>query len=220
MLSCDLVKKQGTSAFLQSQPPFHPLQHPRPPQGQAASGSGFSTALQGSRKHKDGPLMTMKDNELSNFLEVFILLNTLCDFQNISGTKTGWVVHIFHYFSPWKKRLTAFTGEETWVSPRWWPPCLGTLYKAGEVGKERGVHTWQMKAWCLLCVDLINKYIAWHWQLLGVNGNSSPTELDDRGGIQVPKRKRPSLQLTLNHCKRITTLDAQTPWCFEADFRV
>lgn len=57
--------------------------------------------------------MTVKDHELSKFLEVFILLNILSDFQNVSGTKTGWVVHIFHYFSPWKKRLTAVAGEET-----------------------------------------------------------------------------------------------------------
>lgn len=64
LLSCDLVKKQGISAFLQSQPPFHPMQHPGPPQGQAASGTRFSTALRGSRNHKDGPFTTVKDHEI------------------------------------------------------------------------------------------------------------------------------------------------------------
>lgn len=49
LLSCDLVKNQGISAFLQLQPPFHPMQHSRPPQGQAAPASRFSTALWGSR---------------------------------------------------------------------------------------------------------------------------------------------------------------------------
>lgn len=44
------------------------------------------------------------------------MLNILPDSQNICGTKIGWVVHIFHFISPWKKRLTAYPGEE--VSPR------------------------------------------------------------------------------------------------------
>lgn len=53
----------------------------------------------------NGPLTSVKDCRLPNVLEVFILLNTLADFQHISGTKTGWVAHIFHYFSPWIKGL-------------------------------------------------------------------------------------------------------------------
>lgn len=84
-------------------PPFNPMQLPRLPQGQASSGSGIITALWSSRNCKDGPLETLKDCELSDFLDVFILFNILFDFQNISGTKTGRVVHIFHFFPPGKK---------------------------------------------------------------------------------------------------------------------
>lgn len=57
------------------------MQHPRPPQGQAALGLEFSTTLWDSRKHKDGAHMTVKDQELSNFLETFVLLNMLPDFS-------------------------------------------------------------------------------------------------------------------------------------------
>lgn len=72
-------------------------------QGQEALGSGFSIALWGPRNPKNGPLMSVKDYELSNILELFILLNRLADFQHISSTKSGCVAHIIRYFPPWKK---------------------------------------------------------------------------------------------------------------------
>lgn len=49
--------------------------------------------------------------------------------------------------------------------------------------------------------------------MLGVNGNIHSWMT---GGIQVFKWKGLSLQLTLDHCKQITTLDAHTPQEFEA----
>lgn len=76
--------------------------HLKPPQGQEALGSVSSIALWGSRNRKKGPLIPVKDRELSNIFELFILLNTLANFQHISSTKSGCVAHIFHYFSPWK----------------------------------------------------------------------------------------------------------------------
>lgn len=121
---------QGSSAFLQSSktreyllscnccPYVFCMLHLKPPQGQEALGSGFSIALWGPRNCKNGPLMSVKDHELSNILELFILLNTLADFQHISSTTSGCVAHFFHYFSPWKKRLTAFAGEEATASLR------------------------------------------------------------------------------------------------------
>lgn len=75
----------------------------QPPQGQEALGSGFSIALWGRWNRKNGLLMSVKDCELSNILELFILLNALADFQHISSTKSGCVAFIFHLFSPWKK---------------------------------------------------------------------------------------------------------------------
>lgn len=90
------------------QSPFHLMQHPRPPQGQAALGSGFSTTLQDSRNCKDAALMTVKDHKLQTYgRHLFFLINCL----HISGIKMGCFLNFLNYFfSPGKKG---------------WPPALG-----------------------------------------------------------------------------------------------